>query len=217
MRFNAGSLPVFIYSQAGYIPSGASSSERLYATLSVGQVNGVTVCWLVWWIGSLVTLAGAPTTPHKFKAMSSIIATLNATVSVPGISTPVEFGRNKAGDGLILISQKALGAKLGLKGAALKRAHFAYRCEAGRKLNAGLSAAMANGDLLAKSVVPTKGGLSVKFVNSHEMTAPDSAKKAEVLAENEALKAKLAKFAKVAEMLKASGVADAEIEALLAK
>lgn len=108
----------------------------------------------------------------------------------------VSFGTNKAGDGLVIVSQKRLGEITGLKGAALKRAHFEYRVEAGKALNAGLSAGMASGEIIAKSVIPTKGGgLRAVFDRTDSLAAPKSKKDAEtaaLLAEISRLRAELA-------------------------
>lgn len=85
----------------------------------------------------------------------------------------IEFSANKNGEGLKLVTQKRLGEMTGLRGAALKRAHFEYRVEAGKSLNAGLSAGMASGEILAKSVVPTKsGGLRAVFDRTANLNAP---------------------------------------------
>jgi len=84
---------------------------------------------------------------------------MNLEVSTVTVANkPIRFGSNKAGCGLVIVTQKKLGEITGLKGAALKRAHFEYRLEAGKALNAGLSAGMASGEIITKSVVPTKGG-----------------------------------------------------------
>lgn len=110
----------------------------------------------------------------------------------------IAFGSNKAGDGVTIVSQKRLGELTGLKGAALKRAHFQYRLEAGKALNAGLSSGMASGDILAKSVVPTKnGGLRAVFDRVANLNAPadksaKSAKVSELEAEVARLRAELA-------------------------
>ena len=68
----------------------------------------------------------------------------------------ISFGTNKAGEGVVIVSQKRLGQLTGLKGSDLKKAHYEYRIEAGKAMNAGLAAAMANGDIIGRSAVPTK-------------------------------------------------------------
>lgn len=119
-----------------------------------------------------------------------------STVTVA--NNPVPFGANKSGDGVTIVSQKRLGEITGLKGSALKRAHFQYRLEAGKALNSGLCAGMASGDIIAKSVVPTKnGGLRAVFDRVANMSAPadksaKSAKVSELEAEVARLKAELA-------------------------
>lgn len=85
----------------------------------------------------------------------------------------IEFSANKNGEGMKLVTQKRLGELTGLKGAALKRAHFNYRIEAGKALNAGLSSGMAAGEIIAKSVIPTKsGGLRAVFDRTENLSAP---------------------------------------------
>ena len=116
-----------------------------------------------------------------------------STVTVANKS--VAFGTNKSGDGITVVSQKRLGEITGLKGAALKRAHFNYRIEAGEALNAGLSAGMASGEIIAKAVVPTKsGGLRATFDRVANLNAPaeKSAKVSALEAEIARLKAELA-------------------------
>lgn len=133
---------------------------------------------------------GASATPHKYCHMNLEVS------SVIVANKSVSFGTNKAGDGLVIVSQKRLGEITGLKGAALKRAHFNYRIEAGKSLNAGLSAGMASGEIIAKSVVPTKGGgMRAVFDRTENLNAPVAKKDAEraaLLAEISRLRAELA-------------------------
>jgi len=126
-------------------------------------------------------------TSHKSMSLE-VSAIVVANKSVP-------FTYNKAGEGMVVVSQKRLGEITGLKGAALKKAHFAYRLDAGKALNAGLSAGMAAGEIVAKSVVPTKtGGLRAVFDRVSAITAPaEKPVKVQALeAEIAALKAQLA-------------------------
>lgn len=133
---------------------------------------------------------GASEAPYKSKVMN------NFEVSTVTVSNKaIAFGSNKAGDGVTIVSQKRLGELTGLKGAALKRAHFQYRLDAGKALNAGLSSGMASGDILAKSVVPTKnGGLRAVFDRVANLNAPaeKSSKVTALEAEVARLKAELA-------------------------
>jgi len=91
-------------------------------------------------------------TPHSKSLMNLSVSTVNVA------NKNVSFATNKSGVGVVLVSQKQLGQLTGLKGAELKRAHFNYRLEAGKALNAGISALMAAGEIVAKSAVPTKTG-----------------------------------------------------------
>ena len=85
----------------------------------------------------------------------------------------INYATNKAGEGVVIVSQKRLGQLTGLKGSELKKAHFEYRIEAGKAMNAGLSACMANGDIIGRSMVPTKSGeLRVIFTQTKDLVAP---------------------------------------------
>lgn len=99
---------------------------------------------------------------------------MNLSVSTVTVANKsIGFSKNKSGEGLVIVTQKKLGEITGLKGAALKRAHFEYRLEAGKALGAGLVAGMASGDIIAKSVIPTKaGGLRAVFDRVENLTAP---------------------------------------------
>lgn len=93
----------------------------------------------------------------------------------------IAFDTNKAGTGLVLVSKKTLGRTTGLKGAALNRAHFEYRVEAGKALNAGLASKMAGGELLAQKIIPTKHGFTVGFATVATMKSPSPKKSTEVV------------------------------------
>ena len=142
--------------------------------------------------------------------MNSLIPV--STVTVNGRA--VGFSTNKAGTGLVLMNKKAMGASLGLKGAELKRAHFAYRIEAGKAINGGISALMAEGKLLGASVIPTKSGLRVNFADVSKMEAPAEARSSQ---SSEVDKAKREDRAKMRAALVDAGIPANQIEAALAK
>jgi hypothetical protein len=94
-----------------------------------------------------------------------------STVTVE--SKAVRFATNKSGEGVVIVSQKELGKITGLKGSALKKAHFEYRLEAGKAMNAALSAGMASGEIIGRSAVPTKSGdLKVMYSRVANLKAP---------------------------------------------
>jgi hypothetical protein len=94
-----------------------------------------------------------------------------STVTVE--SKAVRFATNKSGEGVVIVSQKELGKITGLKGSALKKAHFEYRLEAGKAMNAALSAGMASGEIIGRSAVPTKSGdLKVMYSRVSNLKAP---------------------------------------------
>lgn len=117
------------------------------------------------------------------------VNTVNAgrpeAVDVMGHS--VEFAENKTGGGIVLVSKKALGERLNIKGAALKRAHYEYRLAAGRVLNARLGAKLASGVEMVQSSIPTKKGWVHKTVLAVNVLPPSSGKR-----KNEELSAKVA-------------------------
>lgn len=132
---------------------------------------------------------------HKnfsYVIQSTSLDKIMQAIIIPNINTaPIPFASNKHGQGVVIVSQKELGKRTGLKGSALKKAHFAYRCEAGRAMNAELSARMAQGDILSRKMVPTKNGeLSVVFTPSSMLTAPTD-KPTKLAQENAALKAEI--------------------------
>jgi len=87
-------------------------------------------------------------------------------------SRQVGFTVNKSGQGIVILSQKQLGQKLGLKGSALKRAHVEYRLAAGRVLNARLGASLGAGKELVHASIPTKKGWIHKTTLVENITAP---------------------------------------------
>jgi hypothetical protein len=94
-----------------------------------------------------------------------------STVTVE--SKAVRYATNKSGEGVVIVSQKELGKITGLKGSALKKAHFEYRLEAGKAMNAALSAGMASGEIIGRSAVPTKSGdLKVMYSRVANLKAP---------------------------------------------
>jgi hypothetical protein len=94
-----------------------------------------------------------------------------STVTVE--SKAVRYATNKSGEGVVIVSQKELGKITGLKGSALKKAHFEYRLEAGKAMNAALSAGMASGEIIGRSAVPTKSGdLKVMYSRVSNLKAP---------------------------------------------
>lgn len=140
---------------------------------------------------------------------TALLPSVSSTLTIAGRS--VGYSTNKAGTGLVLMSKKAMGRELGLKGSALKRAHFEYRIEAGKAINGGLSALMAEGKLLGTSVVPTKSGLRVNFADVARMEAPAPSRSGSDL---EAAKAQ--ERARMRAALEEAGIPRDRIEAALA-
>jgi hypothetical protein len=114
----------------------------------------------------------------------------------------ISFGTNKAGEGVVIVSQKRLGQLTGLKGSELKTAHYNYRIEAGKAMNAGLSACMANGDIIGRSMVPTKSGeLRVIFTQTKDLVAPADKTAKQALLEMAAKLVAAGKFSTVEEAM----------------
>lgn len=125
-----------------------------------------------------------------------------AVTAVTVADKSVSFGMTKSGDGITVVSQKHLGEITGLKGAALKRAHFEYRLEAGKMLNAGLSAGMAAGEIIAKTVVPTKaGGIRATFDRVSKLNSPSQKTAKQALQEMAAKLVAAGKFTSIEEAL----------------
>lgn len=99
---------------------------------------------------------------------------MNLALSTVNVSAkPIRFATNKSGEGVVIVSQKELGKLTGLKGSALKKAHFEYRLEAGKVMNAAISAGMASGEIISRSSVPTKsGGMRVIYDRVANLKAP---------------------------------------------
>lgn len=111
-------------------------------------------------------------------------------------SKSVGFATNKAGNGIVIVSQKELGKITGLKGSALKKAHFEYRLEAGKMMNAAISAGMAAGEIIARSSVPTKtDGLRVTYDRVANLKVPSEKSRAVSLAQQLVNRGKFATLA----------------------
>lgn len=84
-----------------------------------------------------------------------------------GEQLPVATKTNKSGAVSVgYLSKKAYGEQKGLKGAALRRAHEAYRVEFGMAGNVNVSAMMTKGEIIAQKVTTTKDGFKVAFVRA---------------------------------------------------
>lgn len=110
---------------------------------------------------------------------------MNLALSTVNVSAkPIRFATNKSGEGVVIVSQKELGKLTGLKGSALKKAHFEYRLEAGKVMNAAISAGMAAGEIISRSSVPTKsGGMRVIYDRVANLKAPAEKTRAVSLAQ----------------------------------
>lgn len=114
----------------------------------------------------------------------------------------INWGTNKAGQGVVIVNQKRLGQLTGLKGSELKTAHYNYRIEAGKAMNAGLSASMANGDIVSRSMIPTKSGeLRVIFTQTKNIVAPADKTAKQALQEMAAKLVAAGKFSSVEEAM----------------
>lgn len=85
--------------------------------------------------------------------------------------------QNKAGLAVVTyLSKKEYGAKHGLKGAGLRRAHDQYRIDRGVAANGNLATLMTSGQIVAEKMRGTgDGGFSVKFTPAKNFGAAPAA------------------------------------------
>ena len=131
---------------------------------------------------------------------TSVILPTEAALSLGFASKTLASGATKA----TLLSRKAYGDANNLKGAELKRAHYAYLKENGVKLGGAVAGGLASGAIIPQAVTfnPETGKGSVAFVTAEKFGQAPAPAKGKKLSDDELLAEIVRRGLNVAPLLK---------------